>query len=816
MDSVDVCAATSTADSNKRCVHKRNRDWLNHLRKAGLQPAAMQTPDKLGPKKIVATEERASTTWPPSKKRPNHEELQRAIHGANSLRFKCSQCTDSIERAPKDLLKHFDEKHKGCPPVFSCHMCKFTTHEFSYLQVHILSHKDTFSCCSLCKDNVQRSWAEFSAHLTMVHTQNGKYMCEVCKKFSTADDKEFLEHVLLHNLGLDMKNEQGIIGNVTTYKCQYCGYEASQKILLTKHVKAIHGSVNCNQRNTDVSAFSELKGKPRMTRSAVKDISWLTQDCLSLSGREFLDKYCHLSDTKTTLEETEQFLMKSGKQRWSKALKNVLSNVPQDVNLQSKLENGFVSVSPDSSQDVLLVKNKMNQNGGSFTKRLKLMTEKEVESADADSCEKIANDASLSSCLQNQEMKLSSDVLIAKPKEGPPTEENRENHRLKTHLNKCNIEEAKPDGSISNERKVEERKAARKALPKKKRKNMRWRNMKKKSNRADRCQTALALKLILKKNPKMGKRWFTQTSKTAPTQSKSNSTIEEMKKCNKTDVCRGEGTTLDKNETTDCVVEKQAESIQDGGYSIEDVDSVLVDEKSQDKSEVGAHLGGSAEDLKSPPDGSTEASALAQPVITAHSHAAVCPPLPVARTQEALTTDSSLRSSSASDSSPSPPPRPPLTSTSASKTLERTLHLAPFRPDQLVKRPVGSQPVVVLNHPDVDIQEVTRIMDVVKKYKGQIHKVVLSKRTLHVIDGRGRLPDIDSDAPKIPIRERFLLKLKLRRLSKKRFEVINDDASSNQTFRCWFCGRVFENREVWLSHRQRHLLEWKTPNCESS
>lgn len=288
-----------------------------------------------------------------------------------------------------------------------------------------------------------------------------------------------------------------------------------------------------------------------------------------------------------------------------------------------------------------------------------------------------------------------------------------------------------------------------------------------------------------------------------------------MKKCHKTDICGGEGTAQDKNETTDCVVEKQAASIQDGGFSIEDVDGVLLDEKSLHKSEVGAHLGGSAGDLKSPPDGSTEASALAQPVITAHSYPAVCPPPPVARTQEALTTDSSPCSSSASDSSPSPP-LPPLTSTSASKTLERTLHLAAFRPDQLVKRPVGSQPVVVLNHPDVDIHEVTRIMEVVKKYKGQIHKVVLSKRTLHVIDGRERIPDVDSDALKSPVRERFLLKLKLRRLSKKRFEVINDDASSNQTFRCWFCGRVFENREVWLSHRQRHLLEWKTPNCESS
>lgn len=822
MDSVDVCAATSTADTrnNKRGVHnKNNRDWLNrlHLRKAALQPPAMQNPDKPGPKKIAATaEKRAGTTWlSPSKKRPNHEELQKAIRGGgNSLRFKCALCTDGTERAPKDLLRHFDEKHKGCPPVFSCHMCKFTTHEFSYLQVHILSHKDTFSCCSLCKDDVQRTWAEFSTHLTMVHTQNGKYMCEVCKKFSTADDKEFLEHVLLHNLGLDIKSEQAF-GKMTTHKCQFCGYEVSQKVLLTKHLKAVHGSVHCNQRNPDVNAFStnEPKNKPRMTRSAVKDISWLTQDCLSLPGREFLDKYCHLSDTKTTLEETEQFLMKSGKQRWSKALQNVLSNVPQDMNLQSKPENGIVSVSPDSSQDVLTVKNKMNQNGGSFAKRLKLMHEKEIESADADSCEKFAIDTSLSDCLQNQEIKPSSEAFIAESTEGTATEENRENHRLKTHLNERNVEDAMQDGVITKELNAEKRNVVRKVLPKKKRKNLRWKNTKKKSKKADKSQSALALKIVLKKKSKTGKQWVTQASKTVFSPSKCNVIVGEMKTCDNVDVCGGEGTIQNKLEAKDCGTAK----IQDGGLLIQNVDSVLENEtkeKHMDRSEVGAYLGGSVE-LKTPADGSIEASTSAQPVITAHnetSHPTVSPPPLVNWTLEPLPTDSSLRSST-SESSPSPPPLP---WTPTFKTLERTLHLMAVSPAQLVKRPAGSQPVVVLNHPDTDTPEVSRIMEVVKKYKGEIHKVVLSKRTLSAIDGQGHNQEIHHNARKSLVRERFLLKLKLRRLSKKKFEVVDSSGEGGQAFRCWFCGRAFESRDVWLAHKQRHLLEWKNPSCENS
>lgn len=301
------------------------------------------------------------------------------------------------------------------------------------------------------------------------------------------------------------------------------------------------------------------------------------------------------------------------------------------------------------------------------------------------------------------------------------------------------------------------------------------------------------MKIVLKKSPKTGKQWITQTSK-----SKRNMTIE-MKTCKDLDVSGGEGTIRDKQTTN--MVAKQAKKI------LVDLSGVLVN-ATKEKS-VGADLGGSAE-LRTPPDGSAEASPSSQPVITPHSETAHPAP-PVDQTQETLPTDSSLRSCT-SESSPSPPP---LTWTPTPKSLERTLHLAAFRPDQAVKRPTGSQPVVVLNHPDADIPEVSRIMEVVKKYKGEIHKVVLSKRTLKAMDGRG-----DGEAVKSLVRERFLLKLKLRRLSRKKFEVVNSGASSirgerGQTFRCWFCGRAFGSRQVWLSHRQRHLLEWKSPNCEN-
>lgn len=157
---------------------------------------------------------------------------------------------------------------------------------------------------------------------------------------------------------------------------------------------------------------------------------------------------------------------------------------------------------------------------------------------------------------------------------------------------------------------------------------------------------------------------------------------------------------------------------------------------------------------------------------------------------------------------------------SVPKNLERTLKLVAINPSQLVKRPAGDQPVVVLNHPDADIPEVTRIMEVVKRYRGEVQKVVLSRRTLNALsamnavvpktsDPANALPD-SAGQGKNSVQERFILKLKLRRLSRKKYEVVSAVSPSRESaprYRCWFCGRGFESREIWMGHRQRHLME---------
>lgn len=526
----------------KRRVTKKNRDWHKrlHLRKTAVQPPTMQSEDKHGPKKIAGEREQ-STAWPSSKK-PPQEAQQRTNDNGNTLRFACSQCGDNVEYVPKDLVRHFEEKHRGSPPVFPCHVCSYSSHEFSFLQVHLLSHKDTFSSCSICNDNVQRTWPELSAHLTLCHCQNGKFFCETCRNFTTGDVTAFLEHIYSHNLGLEGADEALSLNKTDKNKalcCPHCGYKASYKWLITKHIKAVHVCQNGNQKKEEEVHSIAMKPndppipkmKPRLTRSAVREMCWLTEDCLSLPGKEFLDKYCHLSDPQTTLEETQQFLMKSvagetGDQRWTKALKNVLSNVPQDMNLHSKLENGIVSNSSDLT--VLTVKNKITvaQNGAKYAKRLKLMpsSEKEgvpLESAagdahcvgDQNGCQSDLNDSLIET---KQDLYNVSTPAQKEPFTCPQMQENRENQEVKVDQNKVEHNEKQEetpheeDGNNISNKHVDQM-PVRKVVPKNKKRKRRCRR-KTRCKKVDPKSAALALKIVLKKNPVKEKQWVTQSS----------------------------------------------------------------------------------------------------------------------------------------------------------------------------------------------------------------------------------------------------------------------------------------------------------------
>ncbi|NXJ22673.1 Z518A protein, partial [Dicrurus megarhynchus] len=157
----------------------------------------------------------------------------------------------------------------------------------------------------------------------------------------------------------------------------------------------------------------------------------------------------------------------------------------------------------------------------------------------------------------------------------------------------------------------------------------------------------------------------------------------------------------------------------------------------------------------------------------------------------------------------------------ASKKTVRTLKLLPFNSNQLVKCPRRNQPVVVLNHPDVDVPEVVNVMKTIAKFKGHVLKVLLSKRTVEaLLQPEFCNPlDVTTDdfsqkryrkiKPISPVKERFVLKLTLKKTSKNNYQIVKttSDNTLKAKFSCWFCGRIFDNQDNWVGHGQRHLME---------
>ncbi|NXK88287.1 Z518B protein, partial [Formicarius rufipectus] len=141
----------------------------------------------------------------------------------------------------------------------------------------------------------------------------------------------------------------------------------------------------------------------------------------------------------------------------------------------------------------------------------------------------------------------------------------------------------------------------------------------------------------------------------------------------------------------------------------------------------------------------------------------------------------------------------------------RRLRLVPLKMNQLIKCPRRNQPVVVLNHPDVDSPEIINVMKTINKYKGQVLKVVLSERTsscLGVKRYRKRLTFQNVETGN-QIKKQSMLKMKLKKTHKNNYQVVETSPAETLQclFKCWFCGRVYMDQEEWISHGQRHLIE---------
>ncbi|XP_077073488.1 uncharacterized protein znf518a [Siphateles boraxobius] len=156
------------------------------------------------------------------------------------------------------------------------------------------------------------------------------------------------------------------------------------------------------------------------------------------------------------------------------------------------------------------------------------------------------------------------------------------------------------------------------------------------------------------------------------------------------------------------------------------------------------------------------------------------------------------------------------------RDVPTTLRLIPYSSSQSVQIPRDNQPVIVLNHPDTEIPEVANIMKVVHKHKDAVQRVVLSRKTLRALShfncddlgktliGNCHASHFRRDWPNGTVKERFSLKLRLKRVCGRKYTVVPAVSESfvlQPTFRCWFCGRIFRNQEAWVGHGQRHLME---------
>lgn len=332
----------------------------------------------------------------------------------------------------------------------------------------------------------------------------------------------FLEHTYAHSLTLEGAEEDEcavqksfcLKASAPTLRCQQCGYEVSRKLLINNDIQAVHICSRDRLKEEGVcpalakANHSGPRTQLRLTRSTVREMCWLTQDCLALPGREFLDKYCHLSDPHATLAETQHFLMESvagetADPTWTKALQSVLSNVPQEINLHPMLEK-----SNSSDLAVLTVENKITvaQNGTTYCKRLKRTSGSIADEAlglggqngcqaESDTCGKAPE------CIRTLENRK------------------RREHGIQvcSKLKLANVHGASTPRckSAKNRRKRQNVRQKRRAGRKK----------------GDRKATGLPLKIVLKKNPVKEKQWVSQSSEGPPERRVLQAGLEDTTNC---------------------------------------------------------------------------------------------------------------------------------------------------------------------------------------------------------------------------------------------------------------------------------------------
>lgn len=804
------------------------------------------------------------------------------VQGVNA--FICSACNDGISFTPDELTMHFKIVHegKGSPPMFPCNMCGFSTPVFTTLLRHRMHHKDCLFTCEICNDNVQQTLPQLTKHCQTHHSLNGQYYCPKCE-LSIQEIEQFVchscsapvtsDHDKSIKLGAAQKN------NLLKHMAAACRQRWSRRNWWRKRAST------CMQDNNPSQEFKILLPKPE-PQWASQSLLLSTTGLLDNQGmlldpektleetQQFLERTVSGANKWPISLKSEHDLdplvgttQPNAKQR--SAPHPGLRHTGKDK-LTGLMEKNNISVPPDCTTKVVgfkmvdgkkhLVLKVIPSNKLDISTRAVKPTQDESNDVNpSGNCSHAQVTSRRCSSQRKKEGRcvaqrdfLTSVVerIKSQQKDQEPTECNTPINRNAFNIHAKRVKDSQDKALSESEENLtacqgdsgchsdltsdtgslEERCSSRlltAAFDKE-------HNLTLDSNlhsNADSC--SISGFDCISPSSRSPLKDLTLTESLCHFQSEDEGLLFHSRADERTN-------NTDPRDALVPVGQHECERETCGApdlYQMVDelplttvshlLDEVRVDQTSSSLNLPDLTCTGGTNQRSDPvntsilcPDDSNSSTSV--PAAAGGSGESNSPLASLNRKRmgKASSTDShgpvSKSHKRASEDVTVLHWQP------VARDVPTSLRLIPYSSSQSVRIPRDNQPVIVLNHPDTDIPEVTNIMKVVHKHKGAVQRVVLSRKTLRA------LSDFNCDAfrnnlianchashrrrewPNGTVKERFSLKLRLKRVCGRKYTVVPTVSESvvlQPTFTCWFCGRVFRNQEAWVGHGQRHLME---------
>ncbi|XP_018929607.2 zinc finger protein 518A-like [Cyprinus carpio] len=804
-----------------------------------------------------------------SKKRPQ------SLQAANT--FTCSSCNDGVSFKPGELTRHFKIDHggEGSPPVFPCDTCGFSSPVFTTLQQHRMQHEDCLFACEICDDDVQRTLLQLTKHCETHHALNGQYYCPKCK-LSIQEIEQFVCHSCCITNGNAQKND------LLKHMAAACRQRWSRRNWWRKraHVKQddnLSRELKFFLPKPEPQWTSPLL--PFSTPGLLDDHGVLLDPEKTLAEtQQFLERtVCSGKNWPASLRSEQAATTPHPSQT---NLKRCATPHTGKDKLSGLMEKNHISFPPDCTTKVVgfktvdgkkhLVLKVIPSNKRDVSKDAHTVkpTNQQDESNDISTANASGNHSQVTSrrtssqrkkqgrCVAQREI-LSS---VAERIQSQQTDGCTNQEHATIHLNACN--------AFNNISAIQS--------PRAKRANDCQAFSEPEENLTacqgdsgchsdltsdtgsleERCSSRL-LTTVFDEEPNLAlDSNFTDhqpnTCSISGFDCMSTSSGSPLKDLNES-LCQSEAggllfhgnadectNNMDPRDSLVPVGQSESRSAPDLLHTVAELPLTtvihLLDETREDRTlsphasfdeplKDSAHAGDANQrsdpvsanifsllpyDSNSSTSGSSESSGPLASLNRKRMGETSPVDSPVSKSQKRSTRASEDVSGSVLFWEPVPRDAP------------ATLRLIPYSSSQSVKTPRHNQPVIVLNHPDTDIPEVTNIMKVVHKHRDAVQRVVLSRKTLQALSEFSCEAFRDNlvaschashrrrEWPNGSVKERVSLKLRLRRVRGRKYTVVPTVSESivlQPTFRCWFCGRLFTNQEAWVGHGQRHLME---------